>query len=135
MNIWELRFLLKNLKFHNFKTFWIFEISVKVLKNLKTQNDFKTFDLLGFWLKYQKSKILKHFRILNCSVLHGPTINIIHFNRPMTIADVALNPIEFGPIQPALLNIQQNFHVDLSTPDTGYHCIITPPTDKIGTRR
>ena len=32
LNIWKFRFLLKNLKFQKFKTFWIFEILVKNLK-------------------------------------------------------------------------------------------------------
>ena len=39
LNIWKFRFLLKNLIFQKFKTFLIYEILVK---NLKTQTDFKT---------------------------------------------------------------------------------------------
>ena len=40
LNIWKFRFLLKNLKFQKFKTFLFFKILVK---NLKNENDFKTF--------------------------------------------------------------------------------------------
>ena len=48
--------------------------------------------------------------------------------------------IEFWPhwistrgvlIQRATIKIQQIFHVELRPPETGGHCITTPPTDKI----
>ena len=48
--------------------------------------------------------------------------------------------IEFWPhwistrgvlIQRAAIKIQQIFHVELRPPETGGHCITTPPTDKI----
>ena len=52
--------------------------------------------------------------------------------------------IEFWPhwistrgvlIQRAVLRIQRIFHVELRPPETGGHCITTPPTDKIWTPR
>ena len=52
--------------------------------------------------------------------------------------------IEFWPrwistlgvlIQRAVLRIQRIFHVELQPPETGGHCITTPPTDKIWTPR
>ena len=48
--------------------------------------------------------------------------------------------IEFWPhwistrgvlIQRAAIKIQRIFHVELRPPETGGHCITTPPTDKI----
>ena len=52
--------------------------------------------------------------------------------------------IEFWPhwistrgvlIQRAAIKIQRIFHVELRPPETGGHCIMTPPTDKILTPR
>ena len=70
------------------------------------------------------------------------------FHFPMQTKKVYFNPlmcrcrIEFWPhgistrgvlIQRAVLRIQRIFHVELRPPETGGHCITTPPTDKIWT--
>ena len=75
------------------------------------------------------------FRSWFCNTREMPIIKI---DRAITMESRC--KIEFWPhwistrgvlIQRAAIKIQRIFHVELRPPETGGHCITTPPTDKI----